>query len=224
MDFVKGQYQDVADAVETEVRRFIHGEPLLREQRKFGSMSDIFGSPIVFGNVPLLYFIIPTESDWIAIWTTTFLCSGYDSLSACLTGNHGFKTVHFTSSDTGGPFQPGTVFSHRTKTNERHIAATQNDTKWTFHTSGTPLSEEDLALYQRKKIKESWNSGQMMQLLQKIGILPWSEIFYDLSRPITCLERTSAPASIIRLSRDEFIAKNKEANQFVQPTSLTLGG
>jgi hypothetical protein len=216
MDFAKGQYQDVASAVETEVRRFIQGEPLLKEQRKFDSMSDVFGSPKVFGNVPLLYFILPTESDWTAIWTTTFLCSGYDSLCACLTRNHGFETVHFTSSDTGGPFQPGTVLSHRTKTGERHIAAIQEDTKWTFHASGTPLPEEDLTLYQRKKIKERWNSKLLLQLLQKIGILPWSESFYDLSHPTTCLDRTSAPLSIIRLSRDEFIIRNKEANQSVQ--------
>jgi hypothetical protein len=203
-DFAKGRCDIVAAAVGTEFQRFIGGEPLSKEERRIDSIADVFAAPQVLDNVGLHYFVLPTKSDWTAIWTSTFLCCGHDSLSFCLTKNHRFETVHFTSFDRVGPFQPGTVLSHRSPTGERHVAAIQEDSRWIFHQSGTPLPEEDISRYQKRKISDRWNLEALLTVLSRKGIRPWSEDFYDLSEPIYHFERRSAPSTVIRMNRKEF--------------------
>jgi hypothetical protein len=209
LDFAKGRFQNVAAAIESEVRRFIGRELLSKEEMSVRNMSEVFGAPRMLDNVGLHYFIIPTHSEWTAIWTSTFLCAGYDSLSFCLTQNHGFETVHFHSSDSGGPFQPGTVFSHRSKAGERNISAIQEDARWIFHVSGTPLPEEDVSLYQTKKISARWNSTALLSVLGRIHIRPWSDDYYDLSAPVIHLERRAAPRTVARMSREEFTNRHQ---------------
>jgi hypothetical protein len=155
-------------------------------------------------NVGLHYFLVPTHSAWTAIWTSTFLCSGYDSLSSCLTGNHELETIHFSSSNSSGWFQPGTVLTHRTKTGRRSVAAIREDARWIFRESGTPLPEEDLTQYRRRKIRDRWNPEALLNLLGRIGIRPWSEDYYDLPGAVIHLERCAAPKTVIRITREEF--------------------
>jgi hypothetical protein len=219
LDFAKGGFAVVAAAVETEVRRFIRGEPLSKHEMTVRDMNGVFGVPSFLDNVGLHYFIVPTHSAWTAIWTSTFLCSGYDSLSSCLTKNHDLETIHFSSSNGNAWFQPGTVISHRTKIGERHVAAIQEDTRWIFHESGTPLPEENLTQYRKRKIRDRWNSEALLMLLCRIGIRPWSVDYYDLSRPVIHLERVAAPLSVNRITRQEFKIRLEKggANQSPDP-------
>jgi hypothetical protein len=204
LDFAKGGFSVVAAAVEAELRRFHGGEPLAKKTRSFRSMVEVFAAPEMLDNVGLHCFVVPTRSAWVGIWTSTFLCGGYDSLAWCLAQNHGLETVHFHCSENGAWCQPGTVFTHRAKGEERSIAAIQEDRRWIFFQSGQPRPEEDVRRYERRKIRERWNSEALLSLLGRIGIRPWSEDYYDFSVPLLHLERREAPPSIIRMTRQQF--------------------
>src|SRR5262249_54437601 len=113
LDLVRGPADVVASAVLAEVTRFVDGEPLSARWVSFDSPAGGFASVDVFPTVPIVYFVMPTWSEWSVLWNNSFLCDGYDSLCWCLTSRHGLPTVHWKSSDADAVFQAGSLFTAR---------------------------------------------------------------------------------------------------------------
>lgn len=82
-DLVCAPIKVVAFAVLDEVTRFAAGEQLSSAWVPFSSIGQVFGSVSEFTNIPTVYFVLPTRSEWSVLWNNSFLCDGYDSLCWC---------------------------------------------------------------------------------------------------------------------------------------------
>lgn len=97
LDLVRAPIKIVASAVLAEVTRFVAGGQLSSAWVPFSSLDQVFASVALFTNVPTVYFVLPTRSEWSVLWNNSFLCDGYDSLCWCL------ATSHALSKCIGGP-------------------------------------------------------------------------------------------------------------------------
>ena len=222
IDLVKGEVIDVAEAVRAEMSRFVKPDVVSLHYHTFEGLSDLFGSVDEFTNVPTRIFCIGTTDSWTALWNNSFLCDGYDSLCHCLTLNHGLETIHWSAADEGGIFQPGTSFSFRTRNPEgridlRAIYAIQEDSRWEFHQSGSPLPQEDTHSYISRRKKDRFNESVSLGLLDRLGAQPRSEAFYDFSQPVIEVLRETFPATVSRKDlayiRARAVRNNQTANQ-----------
>lgn len=203
LDLVEGPVEAVAKAVETEVRRFVRGEPVATAWQPFPSLDAAFGMASDFANVPTVYLVLPTRSRWTVLWNNSFLCDGYDSLCWCLTTNHGFTTIHWSAHDDTTTFQPGAAFTYRSSLPsgviERSVYVGREDRRWLFSESGSPLPEEAVHEYKAKRMRDRLNERLVAELLGRLGAIPWSDDFYaTASSPCFVLSRSAAPATITR--------------------------
>ena len=215
LDLVLGPIKVVASAVLAEVTRFVMGEQLASAWMPFSSFDQVFGSVAVFTNVPTVYFVLPTRSDWTVIWNNSFLCDGYDSLCSCLTTNHNLSTMHWSSSDEDAVFQAGSSFTFRQRSNsglcERSVYCGKNDNRWEFHAVGNPLPEEDLAQYEARRKRDRLNEQSMFKLLDKLGARPWDAEFYRAGEAFR-IERVAYPDTISQKRFGEFACKRAESS------------
>ncbi len=203
IDLVKGESKEVAEAVRAEMSRFVKPDVVSLRHRSFQSIRDIFASVGEFTNVPTRICCIGTNSAWTALWNNSFMCDGYDSLCHCLTMNHGLETIHWSASDDGGIFQPGTTFNYRTRNSEggvdvRTVCAIQDGSRWEFHQYGLPLPQEDTRTYGNRRKNDRFNESVSLDLLDRLGARPRSEAFYDFSHPVTEVLRETFPATVLR--------------------------
>jgi hypothetical protein len=70
LDLVCASFDVVSDAVLTEVSRFAGKEALTSGHISFASLGHLFGSVSLFTNVPTVFFVLPTHSDWTVFGTT----------------------------------------------------------------------------------------------------------------------------------------------------------
>lgn len=210
LDLVCAPAEVVGLAVLTEVTRFVSGEQLSSEWVPFNSLAKIFGSVNEFTNVPTVYFVLPTQSDWTVLWNNSFLCDGYDSLCWCLTTNHGMTTVHWQSSNEAAVFQAGSKFTARRQSasglHERSVYCCKNDARWDFHVSGEPLPEEETAAYSSRRKRDRLNEQGLMALLSRLGAQPWEDSFYREGKAFR-IERVSFPSTIRRKKFGDFARK-----------------
>jgi hypothetical protein len=156
---------------------------------------------------------MPTHSQWTVLWYDSFHFSGYDSLCSNLTKRYGFKTLHWTSSDTEALYLPGTLFTHRQRTGEslaeRSVYCAKEDAgKWSFHAHGTPLAAEDVAAYAARRKADRLNEQRMAELLGRLGAFPWKAEYYALpDKPVYVVRRRTYPPTIATKSRQEILAK-----------------
>jgi hypothetical protein len=213
LDLVRAPIKVVAAAVLAEVTRFVAGAQLSCAWVTFSSLDQVFGSVAVFTNVPTVYFVLPTRSDWTVLWNNSFLCDGYDSLCWCLTTNHGLATMHWRSSDEDAVFQAGSSFTFRRQTDsgssERSVYCGKNDKRWEFHTVGEPLREEDLAAYSARRKRDRLNEQGMLQMLGRLGARPWEDEFYLPSEAFR-IEHVGYPNAISQKRFPEFARKPAE--------------
>lgn len=209
LDLVEGSCDVVAASIHAEVSRFVDGEVLTSSSEVFQSLHAAFSSASDFANVPTFFLVLPTHSRWSVLWNNYFLCDGYDSLCHCLTLNHGLTTLHWSAHDEGTTMQSGTGFSYRYMKDglmlERVVQAAQQDSRWEFVESGQPIAEEDLESYKARRKRDRLNEERMSQLLARLGASPWSESFYDLSKPCSIIQRDIASPFIVRRHRDEIL-------------------
>jgi hypothetical protein len=210
LDLVRAPVDSVASAVLAEVTRFVAGERLSSTWVPFAAIDQVFASVGVFTDVPTVYFVLPTHSDWTVLWNNSFLCDGYDSLCWCLTTNHGLTTMHWLSSDEDAVFQAGSSFTFRKQANsglnERCVYCGKNDKRWEFHALGDPLTEEDTAAYSARRIRDRLNEQGMLRLLGKLGARPWEDDFYRAGEACR-IERLSYPDRIMQMNFPEFACK-----------------
>lgn len=210
LDLVRAPIKVVATAVLGEVTRLAAGEKLSSEWVPFSSLDHMFGSVAVFTNVPTVYFVLPTRSDWTVLWTNGFLCDGYDSLCWCLTTNHGLSTMHWRAFDGDAVFQAGSSFTFRTQSasglSERSVYCCKNDERWEFHAVGQPLPEEDLAVYSARRKQDRLKEQGMLRLLEKLGARPWEDTFY-LPGEAFRIERAAYPNTVSQKRFSEFAYK-----------------
>lgn len=207
LDLVRAPIKIVASAVLREVTRFVDGGQLSSTWVPFSSLDQLFGSVTVFANVPTVFFVLPTYSDWSVLWNNSFLCDGYDSLCWCLTVNHGLTTLHWHSSDEDAVFQAGSAFTFRKSSEsglkERSVYCCKHDERWEFHVVGEPLPEEDLAAYSARRKRDRLNEQGMLNLLHKLGARPWKDDFYRIGESFR-IERLAYPDRIIKKRFPEF--------------------
>ena len=200
LDLAKGPAVSVADAVCSQVQRFVKSEPILRQESRFPSLDEVFNSVREFSNAPTQFFVLPTKTEWTVLWNNSYLCDGYDSLCYCLTHRHGLPTIHWAASDVDHVFQAGSQFIFRRRDGdliwERSVTCIREDERWTFYQTGTPLPEEDTSWYKERPTKNRLNESKVMTLLARMGARPWQEDFYDFTRPVVVLRRKSFPQTI----------------------------
>jgi hypothetical protein len=209
LDLVEGSTEDVAAAVETEVRRFLKGQPVSGSWTT-GDLDAAFQTAPVFANVPTHYLVLPTHSRWTVLWNNSFLCDGYDSLCSCLTGNHGLTTMHWFAHEEWTTMQSGAGFTHRRREGahvvERSVYCAQEDERWHFHAAGTPLPEESLERYLAPRQRDRLNEAGMLALLRRLDAEPWSDDFYAMpERQAFMLRRLDIPPTVTIRTREEVL-------------------
>jgi hypothetical protein len=215
LDLVRAPIDVAAAAVQAEITRFVNGERLSSTWVPFASLAHVFGSVSVFTNVPTVYFILPTRSEWTVLWDNCFLCDGYDSLCWCLTTNHALTTMHWRASDEDAVFQAGSTFTFRQPSDsglkERSAYCGKNDKRWEFHAAGEPLSEEDVAGYSARPVRDRLNERRMLDLLARLGARPWDDDFYQAGKAFR-IERLAYPDTISKKSFPEFACRRRASN------------
>ena len=210
LDLVEGSVEDVAAAVEAEVRRFVQGQPLSGSWTTVPDLDAAFSIPPVFANIPTWYLVLPAHSRWTVLWNNSFLCDGYDSLCWCLTEHHGLTTVHWFAHDEWTTMQSGAGFTHRRRDGdqvvERSVYCAQEDARWHFQAMGPPLPEETLEQYSAPRKRDRLDEAGLMALLRRLGAEPWRDGFYAVpERRIFVLERLEIPATITVRAREEVL-------------------
>ena len=210
LDLVEGSIEQIAAAVEAEVRRFLKDTPVSGSWATVPDLDAAFSIPLVFANVPTHYLVLPTHSRWTVLWNNSFLCDGYDSLCWCLTGNHGLTTMHWFAHDEWTTMQSGAGFTHRRRDGarvvERSVYCGQEDTRWHFHAIGPPLPEELVEQYSAPRKRDRLKEAGMMALLRRLDADPWSDGFYAVpQRRIFVVERLEIPATIAVRTREDVL-------------------
>lgn len=210
LDLVEGPVETVANALRTEVARFVAGEELAASWEAFADLDAAFSAASDFANVPTCYLVLPTRSRWSVLWNNCFLCDGYDALCHCLTLNHRLTTLHWSAHDRTTTFQAGAMFHHRRWSYgamaERSVHVGSNDGRWSFHQSGEALPEEEMETYTAKRKHDRLNEAVVLRLLAKLGAEPWSDGFYALAEQrCFLLRRTSLSATIVRQTRQDVV-------------------
>lgn len=213
LDLVRGPIKVVASAVLSEVTRFVAGERLASAWVPFSSLDHMFGAVAVFTNVPTVYFVLPTRTDWTVLWNNSFLCDGYDSLCWCLATNHALTTMHWRSSDEDAVFQVGSSFTFRkqseTGLTERSVYCGKNDQRWEFDAVGEPLPEENLRAYSARRKRDRLNEQGILKLLDRLGARPSDDEFYPAAEAFR-IERVGYPSTISQKRFPEFACKRTE--------------
>lgn len=212
LDLVEGEIERVASAIHEEVQRFVGDERIETRWEEFADLDAAFGAAADFANVPTVYLVLPTDSNWTVLWNNSFLCNGYDSLCLGLTKKYGLTTVHWSAHDEWTSFQSGAAFCYRRRTGasviERGVQVAQEDRRWHFFESGDPLVEEDVEGYRVKRTRDRLNEARVAELLAALGARPWHEDYYALeSTPAFVLERSNAPATILRRQRADVLRR-----------------
>lgn len=209
LDLVEGNVEEVAAAVHNEVARFVGKEVITGTWETFSTVDEAFGAAPEFANVPTFYLMLPTHSKWTVLWNNSFLCNGYDSLCHCLTSNHALTTVHWQAHDGCTSMQSEAKFCHRRAGGgnviERSVQVMQEDGRWAFTESGEQLVEEDVQLYTARRKRDRLNEDRLLQLLARLGALPWSEQFYALPKHCYVIRRSAAPSTIIKRRREDVL-------------------
>lgn len=210
LDLVEGSTRDVAAALETELRRFLAGEPVAGDWKHGLTLDQAFREADDFANVPTVFLVLPTRSRWSVLWNNSFLSNGYDSLCHCLTLRHGLTSVHWSAHDVTTTFQAGATFCHRRlaagAVHERTVAIAREDARWSFFQSGEPLPEEAVEDYSARRVRDRLDEHGMTRLLGRLGAHPWQDDFYALGeQPVFVARRTHPPATVSRKSRDRVL-------------------
>ena len=203
LDLVYGNTELVAAALEVEFSRFAEPAKIQTSWRRFKNLGAAFESASTFDNVVTHIIALPTHSHWVVLWNNSFLCGGYDSLCWGLTTRHKFRTLHWSAHDESTTYQSGASFIHRQVDGEnvveRSVASIQEDKRWIFHESGSPLPEEDSTDYAARKKRDRLNEKTLTALLGRLGAEPWFDAFYDLEgRDAFVLSRPLPPKAISR--------------------------
>lgn len=214
LDLVRGTVGQVATALETEIIGYVPGETLTKAWPKYANFDEALSAVSEFSNVPTQFLVLPTFSDWSVLWNNSFLCDGYDSLSANLTRKHGLTTVHWSAHDSTTSFQAGASFTHRKLVKstvvERSVYAARQDSKWLFGEIGPVLPEENTESYLARRIRDRLNESLMAAFLGRLGATPWDDAFYAFAeQPCFFLRRLSAPTTITRRSKGEVVGGSK---------------
>lgn len=90
---------------------------------------------------------------------------------------------------------------------EHTVQAAQQDKKCLLFESGTPLVEEDIQLYKTRIKRDRLNEERVSQLLARLGSSPWSEEFYDFSKPIFVIQKRMKPPTIVTRNRKDVLVK-----------------
>ena len=210
LDLVEGPVEQVAAAVETEVRRFLKGQQVSASWKTVRDLDAAFSIPPAFANIPTWYLVLPTHSRWIVLWNNSFLCDGYDSLCWSLTEHHGLTTMHWFAHDEWTTMQSGAGFTHRRREGvrvvERSVYCAQEDGRWNFDAAGTPLPEEAIEQYSAPRKRDRLNEAGMIALLRRLGAEPWVDGFYAVpERKIFVLQRLDIPATITVRAREDVL-------------------
>lgn len=201
LDLVRAPFEQVAQMLEKELDRVVPDEPKEAAFIPAASLNAFFLATNELTNFPTALYALPTKTSWTVLWTNGFLCDGYDSLCYNLSRLYSIETLHWHASDTDGPFQAGSGFTHRPggvgDDGVRVVQCHRNDTKWRFLQRGTPLPSEPVAGYENRLKRERLNEHVMVTFLASLGAEPWREAFYDFpARPFFKVWRTSPPATI----------------------------
>lgn len=184
MDLVRAPVESVAEILKPELKRIIPAETCETDWRSYENMDAVFRSLDVMSNVPTVYLAVPTKSDWTVLVYNCFLCDGYDSLCHNLSRLYGVDTIHWSSSDTDGPFLAGSTFRFRRAGEDgkpaRSVQASRDGSSWYFHQRGEPLPGEPVSGYSNRIKRKRLNEVVLMQFFATLGIAPWLESFYDL--------------------------------------------
>jgi hypothetical protein len=175
----------------------------LREQKVDGSLEALLRKLLPLTNVERRRFLFfPTRSDW-----TAFVDNGHQGTDAFahisyLTKSIGCTGVRATDAKSGAT-QGGTLFEMYGPKDtdflniERTISAVPTDGRWAFSADGTMLSFEKPEFYERRRVKDRFNSKILKQYLGELGIQAFDPNFY--TGPGFVVEKTGTSAPTMQL-------------------------
>lgn len=178
--------------MEVAVAAFIKWQRAIQEERGVrlhertvaGTFESLLRTLLPLTSVERRRFLfVSTNSDW-----TAFIDNGHH-------GTDAFPPISYLAQTIGcagiratdarpGTTQGGTIFEmygHELTdwlNIERAIYAVPTDGRWSFGVSGTMLPFENPELYERKRIKDRFNSDMLNQYLREIGVLAFDAEFY----------------------------------------------
>lgn len=208
LDLVQAPCTAVAKAIESRVHRFIKSDtrPFQSSWHQLASIDECFGLVAEFTNVPTIFLVIPTVSEWSILWNNSFLCNGYCTMCANLTKHDGFTTMHWHAHDQTTTFQTGAAFTWRqrigTQVSARSVSVIKDDRNWHYSESGEALPEEDISLYSARLKKNRLNETIMHNLLARLNARPWDTSFYDFTQDVFMLNRVGYPDTITKRKPD----------------------
>jgi hypothetical protein len=203
-ELVNGNTKDVSKAIFKEILRYTKNEDgIILNKNNLINISDIFLNN-VFTNYPTKILILPTITEWVIIWSNSFVCDGFDTLCYNLTNLYKFDTLHFNSHDTATTLLPGTVFHYRYYKNdeikERYVQTCVNDYgKWEFFQKGEKCNFEDDSYYKNRYIKNKLNEKIIRMIFNNIGVNPWDEKTYKYKDIYYEIVRTKYPDTIKKI-------------------------
>ena len=210
LDLVHGPLEVVAEAVSAEFQRFAGGSKVVGGWKEFDDLGAVFSSTPYLSNVATFIAVLPTVSDWVALWCNSSLCDGYDALCWCLSHHHRVTTIHWSANDEEAVFQPGWGFTHRAwrdgEIKERSVACIREDRRWLSVETGERLPEEDALTYAAARTCDRPGEERLMALLSRLGARPREASFYSVpGRPVFLLSR-ALPRKATRRRLDSVLA------------------
>lgn len=202
-DLVKASKAMTLERVAGQIARITNKEPLAILDIEFESLTQVFEHPGEYASFPTAFYVMPTATPWTVIWTNTFHCNGYDSLSHCLSRFDRLETFHFRSCDEDAFYQAGTLFTHRHPTGEtevqsRTVQACKDDRGWKWYATGPEQPYEDLAKYESTRKRDRMNERLLADYLRRLGCDPRDETVYDRRESVSVIVRERPPETIRR--------------------------
>ena len=194
LDLVQGPLEVVADAVSAEFQKFAGNSKVVGKWKNFDDLGAVFSSTPYLSNVVTFIAVLPTNSDWVALWCNSSLCDGYDALCWCLSHNHKLTTIHWSANDEEAIFQPGSSFTHRAwrdgEVKERSVACIREDRRWLSVETGERIPDEDPSASAPGRTRNYSGEKRLMALLARLGARPREASFYSVpGRPVFLLSR-----------------------------------
>lgn len=171
----------------------------LHERQVAGPLETILRELLPLTSVESRRFaFIPTHSEW-----TAFVDNGHHGTDAFAPISYLAKKIGCTgvraTDALPGLTQGGTIFEMYSPEDtdwlniERTISAIPTDGRWAFSASGSMLSFEKAEFYERRRIKDRFDSEILKQYLGEIGIDAFNTSFYTEESVIVEKVGTNAP-------------------------------
>lgn len=117
------------------------------------------------------HLLVPTHSAWLGYFR--YEMSSVHHVPQYISRRGRFRTVLVGSSRGGrrlSVYRSGMLI--------RYLQLSDSGGRWVFHQEGEPLAFEDVAAYERRRIRDRFTSEMLEQYCAALGLRPFDDDFY----------------------------------------------